>query len=82
MLQKISKLQILRLISQIMFLIFIPELFTLTFSQLKKIYLMVIKGNFNIMSMWPQLLALFVIMAITIILGRFFLWMALYLWCH
>ena len=72
MLQKISKLQILRLISQIMFLIFIPELFTLTFSQLKKVYLMVIKGNFNIIEMWPQLLALFVIIPITIILGRFF----------
>ncbi len=72
MLKKISQLQALRFISQIMFLIFIPELFTLTFSQLKKVYLMFIKGNFNITSMWPQLLALFIIIPITIILGRFF----------
>ena len=72
MLKNISKLQALRFISQVMFLIFIPELFTLIFSQLKRIYLMVIKGNFNIMSIWPQLLALFIIIPITIILGRFF----------
>jgi len=72
MLKKISKLQVLRLISQVMFLIFIPELFTLTFNQLKRVYLMFIKGNFDITSMWPQLLAMIIIMPITIILGRFF----------
>lgn len=72
MLKKISKLQLLRFISQVIFLIFIPELFTLIFSQLKRVYLMVLKGNFNILSIWPQLVAFFIIISITIILGRFF----------
>jgi Polyferredoxin len=72
MLKKISKLQVLRLISQVMFLIFIPELFTLIFNQIKKVYLMAIKGNFDVISMWPQLFAMLVAIPITIILGRFF----------
>jgi len=72
MLKKISKLQVLRLISQVMFLILMPELFTLIFNQIKKVYTMVIKGNFDIGSMWPQLLAMLIIIPITIILGRFF----------
>jgi Polyferredoxin len=72
MLKMISKLQTLRLISQIMFLIFMPELFTLIFNQLKKAYSMIIKGNFDLISIWPQLLAMVIIFIITIVLGRFF----------
>jgi uncharacterized protein with FMN-binding domain/Pyruvate/2-oxoacid:ferredoxin oxidoreductase delta subunit len=72
MLKKISKLQALRLISQVMFLIFMPELFTLIFNQIKKVYLMAMKGNFDVISMWPQLLAMLVAIPITIIVGRFF----------
>jgi len=70
--KKISKLQGLRLISQVMFLILMPELFTLIFNQLKKVYTMVLKGNFDVISIWPQLLAMVTIFIITIILGRFF----------
>ena len=72
MLKKISKLQILRLISQVMFLVLMPELFTLIFNQIKRVYLMAIKGNFDVISMWPQLLIMFIAIPITIILGRFF----------
>jgi uncharacterized protein with FMN-binding domain/Pyruvate/2-oxoacid:ferredoxin oxidoreductase delta subunit len=72
MLKRISKLQALRLVSQIMFLIFIPELFTLIFDQLKRAYSMAIKGNTDIISIWPQLLAMVIIFIITIVLGRFF----------
>lgn len=72
MLKKISKLQVLRLISQVIFLIFMPELFTLIFNQIKKVYLMAIKGDFDLISMWPQLLVMFAAITITIILGRFF----------
>lgn len=72
MLKRILKLQILRLISQIMFLIFMPALFTLIFDQLKKAYSMAIKGNTSIISIWPQLLAMIIIFIITIVLGRFF----------
>lgn len=68
----ISKLQGLRLISQIMFLFLMPELFTLIFNQLKKLYSMILKGNFDVVSVWPQLLAMVTIFIITIILGRFF----------
>lgn len=68
----ISKLQGLRLISQITFLILMPELFTLIFNQLKKIYSMILKGNFDVISIWPQVLAMITIFIITIILGRFF----------
>ena len=72
MLKKISKLQVLRLILQVMFLVLMPELFTLIFNQIKRVYLMAIKGNFDVISMWPQLLAMLIIIPITIILGRFF----------
>ena len=72
MLKKISKLQVLRLISQVMFLIFMPELVTLIFNQIKRVYLMIIKGNFDVISMWPQLLVMFIVIPITIIFGRFF----------
>lgn len=72
MLKKLSKLQILRHITQIIFLIFIPELFTLVFSQLKEIYSMTTKGNFDIGEAWPHLTAALIIITITIILGRFF----------
>lgn len=72
MIKKIPKLQIVRHITQIIFLILIPELFTLVFSQLKQIYSMIIKGNFNIGEAWPHLIAAIIIMTLTIILGRFF----------
>ncbi|AKN31269.1 FMN-binding protein [Clostridium carboxidivorans P7] len=72
MIKKIPKLQIIRHITQIIFLIFIPELFTLVFSQLKEIYSMIVKGNFNIGEAWPHLIGAIIIMTLTIILGRFF----------
>jgi uncharacterized protein with FMN-binding domain/Pyruvate/2-oxoacid:ferredoxin oxidoreductase delta subunit len=68
----ISKLQGLRLTSQVMFLLLMPELFTLIFNQLKKLYSMILKGNFDVISVWPQLLAMATIFTITIIFGRFF----------
>jgi len=75
----ISKLQGLRLISQIMFLILMPELVALIFNQLKKLYSMVLKGNFDVISVWPQLLTMTTIFIITIVLGRFFCgWLCTY----
>ncbi len=72
MLKKISKVQALRLISQVMFLIFMPGLFTLIFNQLKKVYLIAINGNFVAISTWSQLLEMIIIFIITAVLGRFF----------
>ena len=66
------KLQGLRLVSQLMFLILMPELFTLIFNQIKKVYITLIKGGLDITTMWPQLTAMIIIIPITIILGRFF----------
>ncbi|WP_238948140.1 FMN-binding protein [Clostridium sp. YIM B02569] len=68
----ISRLQGLRLISQIIFLILMPELVAVIFNQFKKLYSMVLKGNFDVISVWPQLLAMITIFIITIVLGRFF----------
>jgi NosR/NirI family nitrous oxide reductase transcriptional regulator len=72
MLKRISKLQALRLVSQIMFLISMPELFALIFNQLIKVYSMAIKGNLGAISIWPELLAIVITFIITIVLGRFF----------
>lgn len=54
-------------------MILLPDLFTLIFGQLKQIYSMILKGNFNIIVAWPHLIAIFIIVPLTIILGRFFL---------
>lgn len=69
---KISKLQIGKFITQIVFLICFPGLFTLTFSELKQIYTMALSGNFNFISALPGLIEVIVLIPLTIIFGRFF----------
>lgn len=70
--KKIAKLQIFRIAIQIIFLILLPGLFTLTFSQLGKIYSMIIRGQFNFVQAFPSIVAAITIILITIIFGRFF----------
>lgn len=70
--KKISMIQIFRFFTQVIFLIFLPGLFTLTFSELKTVYLMVLKGDFNFIQAFPRLIAAAAIIPITILLGRFF----------
>ncbi len=70
--KKISKLQILRGITQIISLIILPGLFTLSFSEIGKVYSMIIKGEFNLSQALPSLTAAAAIIPITIIFGRFF----------
>jgi NosR/NirI family nitrous oxide reductase transcriptional regulator len=70
--KKISKLQILRGITQIISLIILPGLFTLSFSEIGKVYSMIIKGEFNLAQALPSLTASAAIVPITIIFGRFF----------
>lgn len=70
--KKIHKIQILRILSQVIFLIILPGLFTLAFSQFKTVYLMFIKGDFNIIKALPKLIEALTILPITILLGRFF----------
>ena len=70
--KKISKLQIVRHLVQILFFILLPGLFTLAFSQIKLIYTMIIKGELNFIDNLPRLVAVISIIPITIIFGRFF----------
>lgn len=70
--KKISKLQILRSIVQIICLIVLPGLFTLSFSEIGKFYSMVIKGNSNLVQALPGLTAAITVVSITILFGRFF----------
>lgn len=69
---KIKKIQIFRIISQIAFLILLPGLFTLTFSELKKLYQMVIQGNFNIYQALAGSAAFISVIILTVLFGRFF----------
>ena len=70
--KKINILQILRILSQIVFLIVLPGLFTLAFSQLKTVYLMLMKGDFNFIKALPNLIEVITILPITIVFGRLF----------
>lgn len=70
--KKISKIQIARFASQIIFLLLLPGLFTLSFSQVGKLYSSIIKGNFSLTSTLPFLTTMLVTMLVTIIFGRFF----------
>ena len=70
--KNINKIQILRFIVQTIFLILIPGLFTLAFSQLKTVYIMVMKNNFNFIKALPNLIEAITILPITILFGRIF----------
>ena len=70
--KKIRKVQVVRLVVQIISLVLIPGIFTLTFSELGQIYSMIAKGNFNFIEMFPKLIEVFTVIPITILLGRFF----------
>jgi polyferredoxin len=70
--KKFSKLQISRFITQIVFLVLFPGLFTLTFSEVKEIYTMVLNGNFNFIEAFPKLIEVLALIPLTIIFGRFF----------
>lgn len=70
--KKIRKVQVARLVVQIISLILIPGIFTLTFSELGQIYNMIAKGNFNFIQMFPSLIEVLTVIPITILLGRFF----------
>jgi len=70
--KRISEIQIFRHITQIVFFILLPGLFALAFSQVKLIYNMILKGNFNFIQAFPRLIAAVAIIPITIFFGRFF----------
>ncbi|MBX4263355.1 FMN-binding protein [Clostridium estertheticum] len=72
MLKKIKKIQIFRHIIQLIMFVLSPGLFILAFSELKSIYTMIIKGNFNFITAIPSLIEFTTAIIITILLGRFF----------
>jgi len=70
--KKISEIQIFRHITQIAFFVLLPGLFALAFGQVKLIYTMILKGDFNFIQAFPRLIAVVAIIPITIFFGRFF----------
>lgn len=70
--KKISEIQIFRHITQIAFFILLPGLFALAFGQVKLIYTMILKGDFNFIQAFPRIIVLVAIIPITIFFGRFF----------
>lgn len=70
--KKIKKIQIFRLIVQLVLLVLSPALFILVFSGLQNIYEMITSGNFNFIAAFPTLIEFITAIIITIVLGRFF----------
>ncbi|MBC8061062.1 MAG: 4Fe-4S binding protein [Clostridiaceae bacterium] len=70
--KNIKKLQIFRLTIQLLLLFLSPALFILAFSELKSIYEMIIKGNFNFLQAFPSLIEFLTVIIITVLGGRFF----------
>ncbi|MEG1132667.1 MAG: 4Fe-4S binding protein, partial [Romboutsia sp.] len=69
--KNISKIQILRIIVQILSLIIIPGIFVVTLSEIKEIYISIIHGKFDITTIL-NMIELIAIIPITVIIGRFF----------
>lgn len=72
MLKKIKKMQIFRHIVQIVLFFLLPGLYILAFSEFKKLYQMIIDGNFDFIQAFPGLIEFVSVIILTILLGRFF----------
>ncbi len=70
--RKISKIQITRIVVQLLGLILLPGAFILAFSEIRDIYLAILSGKFSFYQVIPKSVELIAIIPITIILGRFF----------
>lgn len=68
---KLSAFQIVRRLSQILFFIFLPTLFSEVISGVKAIYISILEQNFNL-SVLTGLVGTCTILIFTILLGRFF----------
>ncbi|SEW04629.1 FMN-binding protein [[Clostridium] fimetarium] len=69
--KKISVTQLIRLLVQITFFIFIPALFIQALNGVKQIYLAIVGQTFS-SALLPQMVELIALIPLTIILGRFF----------
>lgn len=72
MAKKIKKAQILRHSVQLILFILLPGLYAMTFSELKTVYQMIIKGDFNFLAAFPSLVEFTAVMLLTIVMGRWF----------
>jgi uncharacterized protein with FMN-binding domain/polyferredoxin len=72
MARKIKKSQILRHGVQLISFILLPGLYAMTFSELKTVYQMIIKGNFDFIAVVPSLVEFIAIMFLTAVIGRWF----------
>ncbi|EKQ56552.1 MULTISPECIES: FMN-binding protein [unclassified Clostridium] len=72
MAKKIKKSQILRHCMQVIMFLLLPGLYAMTFSELRTVYEMIIKGNFNFLQALPSLVEFVAVMFLTIIAGRWF----------
>ncbi|MDF2880379.1 MAG: FMN-binding protein [Clostridiaceae bacterium] len=70
--EKISTIQILRRLVQILGLILLPGTFILAFSGIRDIYLSILTGNFSLLNSIPKAVEVIAVIPITIIAGRFF----------
>ncbi|OPJ62966.1 4Fe-4S binding protein [Clostridium chromiireducens] len=72
MASKIKRSQIIRHVVQLISFILLPGLYSMTFSEVKTVYQMIINGNFNFFTALPSLMEFIAIMLLTIVLGRWF----------
>lgn len=70
--RKISILQTLRFLVQILLFIFLPTLYIEALNGVKIVYLAILNHSFDISTAMPQLIAAIAVLPITVILGRFF----------
>lgn len=72
MAKKIKKSQIVRHTVQLILFILLPGLYSMTFSEVKTVYQMIIGGNFDFYQAIPTLIEFIAVMFGTILLGRWF----------
>lgn len=72
MAKKIKRSQVLRYCMQLALFLLLPGLYAMTFSELRTVYEMIIKGNFNFLQALPSLVEFVAVMFLTIITGRWF----------
>jgi uncharacterized protein with FMN-binding domain len=72
MTKNIRKMQVFRHITQVILFFLLPGMYALAFSEFKKIYSMIIDGNFHFIQAFPSLMEFVTVIILTMLLGRFF----------
>lgn len=72
MVKKIKKSQVLRHVIQLIMFFILPGLYSMTFSEVKIVYKMIIEGNFSFIQAFPSLIEFVTVMLATILMGRWF----------